>query len=617
MVIGEVVATLDHLRRERLGRTVVRLYIGRNLTHTDLGPPSFFESSFQLSPMICHGAIRIDGKTTLDTVDQLYRHYEKELGSEALRFLLALDAEDAADPQLTRQQQESLMAIHTILSELPPSPDPHDRQFRMSYLLADYRPNLGSSAATYLRKASGGAPSKIGGEDQCENALVRVASDSYISLILEDQTNFGMPRHTFLSVMRHPDATFIEAQILSGKHPLSPVFEGINRTAESNNAPEHFDLTTAATAHLKTSEGRAGGVQLALLIDSFMSNAVYEPQIGRSSLDTWLTAVLKAYRLAIELAQNGKALVPTRVFLANINLSPGTTGLNFGDGVVRPALNIEKRQLGADSSSDVVWQFPTEIALIRSGVPVDVDGQPSSSRDTMNSARLFHQTVETKIQRFRLALLMASPPGTYAAVSIRSKTTNVTLFSGPMISAPPLRDIFPTFPPFEIEESLLRGAAHYEARIDKFHSALEAGGGRLVSAVSERFDARDAFVDSMICMEAMFGSRGETTFKVAASMANVLHPNDGASRLATYRRLKQLYGRRSDIVHGSDTGGKTNPTKLRDEGIRLALTALCALSDDYAELLPLVSEKRMESILIGDFRSMARPDPFDAAPTDD
>jgi hypothetical protein len=101
-----------------------------------------------------------------------------------------------------------------------------------------------------------------------------------------------------------------------------------------------------------------------------------------------------------------------------------------------------------------------------------------------------------------------------------------------------------------------------------------AAGRRLVSAIAERRDAVDSFVDGLIVWESLVGTGTEISFRVCASLSVLLEPVDLGARRDLLRHLKELYGKRSRIVHGSDSVSNDDALESKRQAISVGLKAM-------------------------------------------
>jgi hypothetical protein len=123
---------------------------------------------------------------------------------------------------------------------------------------------------------------------------------------------------------------------------------------------------------------------------------------------------------------------------------------------------------------------------------------------------------------------------------------------------------------------------------------------RTLRAKTERRDDSDALIDAVIAWESLFGAVTESTLRVSASLARLLHPA-GAAREQARSRYTKIYERRSKIVHGSKS--KTTPEQINQDSraaIDAVIEAIRTLLADRPDLLPLDSVHRSTRILMED-----------------
>jgi hypothetical protein len=111
---------------------------------------------------------------------------------------------------------------------------------------------------------------------------------------------------------------------------------------------------------------------------------------------------------------------------------------------------------------------------------------------------------------------------------------------------------------------------------------------RILSALSQRSDPVDGFIDAVVAWENLFGSRqGETSFRISAAMASLLS-NQSDERLDLQDAIRKLYDRRSSVLHGDKELLPKAAAKERDSALVLILDALRRL---YRDLPNLINEK--------------------------
>jgi len=90
-----------------------------------------------------------------------------------------------------------------------------------------------------------------------------------------------------------------------------------------------------------------------------------------------------------------------------------------------------------------------------------------------------------------------------------------------------------------------------------------------------RTSSEDRLIDHWIALEALFSSEGsETTFRMSQLLAQFIG-RDPLDRWETFKRAKELYGVRSDIVHGRTIDHSTLDAQiaLTEDFLRRALLA--------------------------------------------
>jgi hypothetical protein len=135
---------------------------------------------------------------------------------------------------------------------------------------------------------------------------------------------------------------------------------------------------------------------------------------------------------------------------------------------------------------------------------------------------------------------------------------------------------------------------------------------RTLKALTERLDPSDRLIDAVIAWEALFGATNESTLRVSASLARLLHPSD-AERESAQKNYQKIYQARSNIVHANKT--KTTIAQVDEYGraaIEASLKTMRLIFATYDKLLPLESSARSTQVLLGDDWSSAATPPSSA-----
>jgi Apea-like HEPN len=125
---------------------------------------------------------------------------------------------------------------------------------------------------------------------------------------------------------------------------------------------------------------------------------------------------------------------------------------------------------------------------------------------------------------------------------------------------------------------------------------------RALAASTERVDASDVLIDSVIAWENLVGTSLETSFRLAAALSWLLAPASFKVRANISRELKRLYGRRSRVVHGAkvDRDDVEHDARL---ALKISREALSRMLLDHAWLAEVSeSSERNDAILLGDPR---------------
>lgn len=157
------------------------------------------------------------------------------------------------------------------------------------------------------------------------------------------------------------------------------------------------------------------------------------------------------------------------------------------------------------------------------------------------------------------------------------------------------------YPPVHIEDTLLNEWINaYDTLSSKDGKGIEIAKSRLLLSVGERRNPADSLIDALICWEALFGSKEETSFKVTSSVAWILVPelDQGGRRRELYSKLSKLYDLRSRVVHGATDGAPEEIWSSARHAVDISARLLWSLLTDFDELLDLNPGSRAKCVLI-------------------
>jgi hypothetical protein len=111
--------------------------------------------------------------------------------------------------------------------------------------------------------------------------------------------------------------------------------------------------------------------------------------------------------------------------------------------------------------------------------------------------------------------------------------------------------------PTRFDTTDLATVQHYYKRIKDYNKTNPISLSRF-AMTNERTQSSDIIIDSVIALENLLlaGEKQENRFKFAIRGAWLLEPGDISKREEVFNKLKSLYDRRSDLVHGSQWGDK-------------------------------------------------------------
>lgn len=135
-------------------------------------------------------------------------------------------------------------------------------------------------------------------------------------------------------------------------------------------------------------------------------------------------------------------------------------------------------------------------------------------------------------------------------------------------------------------------------KIDNYIGNFQTAFDRLCLILSERQDPIDAIIDGVIAWEALFGDDRDTSFKVCGSILKLLKPEN---KIKFYKKLTNVYAKRSRIVHGGKPNPFDNPSeaeKIKNFVCNVARDCLVKLIDEHKNLIPLKSNERCKKILL-------------------
>jgi hypothetical protein len=120
---------------------------------------------------------------------------------------------------------------------------------------------------------------------------------------------------------------------------------------------------------------------------------------------------------------------------------------------------------------------------------------------------------------------------------------------------------------------------------------------RVLSALNERTNPVDGFIDAVIAWENLFGGDTELSLRISVSIARLLEI-DKTKRVDLQNRINKLYNTRSKIVHGNKEISPQEAIQMRNECLSIAIRCLRNLYQVRTDLLAKDSTERSKILLL-------------------
>lgn len=415
---------------------------------------------------------------------------------------------------------------------------------------------------TALRRHAGGSILDFSSEDPLLRPVLEMAQDFYPILLLPQASipfeHSPFPMRFIFSFRDAPAvAEFIAA--LNGDESLRSLF------------PEGTIDHGTSSEQLMAGSGRGSSVMASVLPATFLFNAV--PQAWRSGKLTrrsYVNAVRHEVELARRLVLNEESSVRASIGFMQAEV-PEDWRVQTPWGTLRGPNEWERKW--APDHAGVVLDVDLPMA-IRLG---DLEGErlPESYKPILQPLA----DLQSNVDKLRLALVLATPGDSPFAL------TQVWQFIPDPFQMTAFGSYFRA--PLGSEGDLPDKA---EVRtwcdlVNERHSPkLDLAMRRLLSALTARMQAEDGLVDAVVALESLFGTReGEIRFRLSVAVAWLLEAeNEGRS--TRQRKAKELYDKRSKIVHGGHLAG-SDAEEFKQQAVQLLIEVMRTLFADRPELI--------------------------------
>lgn len=449
--------------------------------------------------------------------------------------------------------------------------------------------DAGTTVANMLRQRCGEEVWQPASSDPFEQELLVQLRDIYPLLLLPDNSSMPFitaPSRLSVPLLRHPRRVSFEEAVM-GHDILARSFPHgwFSHKSANGGADPRDGILASLFAH----QLLGAGWGLACLSRKVPTLAEHVAGT-KTALMTLVAAI-----------QDKPVTIPVRVGLTGLLLPEGCTDVDLGWARLRPSDARDENALinnvlagtlqgtGEDGTT-VTFRYSGDIVL-----EMDL---PYQSNDKRPGGPNRHQVIRTHLESLQLGLLLSLDMNSPVLI-VPSWTRIIT----------PLEDSFPsswsdprTIPNLNPRRLTIEQVDSWKRWTVLVHQQRQPSvqvSIRRVLLATERREPEDMLVDAVVVWENLFGTRQETTFRVASSLAWLLA--DGIEdRKVKQKQFKDLYGLRSGIVHGSRQLERPEAQKPY-EALKIALSALRVIFRDRPDLLSeKSSEDRSNRILLGD-----------------
>lgn len=507
------------------------------------------------------------------------------------------DTADSASPSPRVIAHDQLLSVLDEVDRLAEAKDNWPRSFLYRRALCDPAGG-GESVVEHLRQSCGGTWLELPADDETLTALCRLGRDCFAGSLISIGTDYkwmGNLSGVSDAVRNSGSVTgFYEAWL--GDSILAKLFP----RAHEQRAAAHGEGFYGVRSDLIWSAGGGGTLQLVTLPEFLIGYTLTLMLLhGHLEPEYLFEQLSETLATSKSLVSKKRTKVPSVIALSNVVVpEEQQAGTPYGslhvanEAFPSPSISMVKPTACLSKSVDLKL-----LEIIPYGPDEDPDVFPRRLEHRQTDIDKARREVQRERDRLRLSLVLSSDDNSVVSpVPVCYATFN------PLASLttewPQIPSSVP-FPPITMDEESVHRFRAWLERLSAHPESLWMGTRRLLSAVTSRQDPLDGLVDAVICWENMVGSKGETSFRVCAGLATLLEPDSSAARGELYRELKDLYDRRSKLVHGDDEPDYKVSSSLRDNAVRTAIRAMCRLYDQDELRDAASATKRSEMLLLG------------------
>jgi hypothetical protein len=525
-------------------------------------------------------------------------------GDTLLSYLLAQDTASVTEQELTVEQRRIVQILRGWLSQVA-GQHPLEQRINLTGGLLSYVPDAATTFANAVRVACGGHVHEQGDTtDNVLDLLLRIGRDIYAGFLLPtDNDQFASPDMSLSgAIFRHPQVDKLCRSVYRDE-ALKRLFPGdysnIDETAPRALIGLHSEVIF--------STGRGGGLQLIGLINRMLLASYYRSLLaGPLSLEVYCATLKTVLREVRKLAAGQSCDIPVIFGLSNIELPPGTA-VSVPWGTLYSPDRINKVLVPPSARIDALLatKRPLKILHIARFDPEAASQHPLANFERYRpQMEAWASDTERIASLIRLAFLLASPDEGFFAVQYASRTVLDPFQQMPLMQW--TSQVLAPSPIAGLGQAALRRVQEWAEKTKDHPKRLGISMRRTLSAISDRTDLLDGFIDAVMAWENMFSGRPETNLRVCGAIAWLLEPDDYDRRSQLFSELKDLYTKRSNLVHGA-TESVANAAVCRDRAVRIAIDSMKYLYANDKLLTVKDSADRGGMILLGAARDGTTP----------
>jgi hypothetical protein len=552
---------------------------------------------------VSHGNANASREGILSTArpdNDSWARVEAYLGKQLVQHVLATEESVPVAEMSTRQIEVASSLVQAFATSQLQAWNALRRWEDIRLKLCSHNDALGMSPAAHMHEYCGGdSPTKAISSDPLEDALCALAKDTY-PLFLIGGMGDGSQFHVQTSLHSHPGLAATLEEMFRPEEPLMNIFSDVDYAADPL---QRYEIR----AHVQWSNGGGDTVAFSGIPQAILLRASGASVSGKSALNAYILSVRQTLSTARSLASGRKTKVSAIVACYSTALADDVIEIVLTEGRFRHKTAIDHYLIQESPHENVVLEIPMELQLAGQ-MDLDADGFPSLSQALQKSGEDFHEDLQRRISRARMAVLLSSKADETLAVgqSFSSVPNPLTLnlSNGRSPLAWPVAP-FQSRPLESADEATIQG---WDALLAGLPSGVRTGQERLLAAVSERFSPHDGFIDAVIAWENLFGAAGDTTLRVCGSLAALLHPDDSGQRNEFYKEITKVYGQKSKLVHGGENRmTSAEATEIRNRSVGIAVDAWREVLRSPELRSAKTSEDRGKLVLIHGVRSPATP----------